>query len=72
MTAIESTIREMSANIFDMAIGVEMAEPVATFQLHKLLNMVTPEQAEAIKVGLPIAAEFAMDAAMARYDKRHA
>lgn len=68
---IEEIIREMAKNIFDHAvIDMPMAKPVGTFYLHKLLNMVSPEQAKEIAKQLPGITKSAMDKAIERYEAK--
>lgn len=67
---IEETARNMAANIFDSAFEVEMAQPVATFYLHKLLNMVSNEQAQAIMAALPEITDNAWRKAIERYNEK--
>lgn len=62
---LDSTIRGLAENVFDMMVGVEMAEPVATFYLWKLLNMVPQETAEGLLEKLPNMAKESWDTAVA-------
>lgn len=68
---LDSTIRNMSANIFDIVVDIPMAEPCATFYLWKLLNMIPQEKAEKLIENLPDMAKKSMDEAIARYNKKH-
>lgn len=68
---LDSTIRGLAENVFDMVMGFEMAEPVATFYLWKLLNMVPQEKAERLLRNLPDMAKASMDAAIERYNRKH-
>lgn len=72
MNLVEFTIRNLAENIFDMAVGVEMAQPVATFYLHALLNMVPEDKAEKILEKLPSITEHCMDEALRRFEAKHA
>lgn len=72
MTLVEFTIRNLAENIFDMAVGVEMAEPVATWYLHALLNMVPNDKAEKIIEALPGITETCMKKALDHFQATHA
>lgn len=72
MNKLEPIIREMAANIFDMAVDVPMAQPVGTYYLHILLNMVPKDKAEKILESLPVITEKGMDAALDRFNAAHA
>lgn len=62
---LDSTIKNLSKNVFDMVAGVEMAEPVATFYLLKLLHMIPAEKAEHLLEKLPEIAKSSLEEAVA-------
>ena len=62
---LDSTIKALSKNVFDMVAVVEMAEPVATFYLLKLLRMIPAERAERLLERLPEIAKESWDEAIA-------
>lgn len=68
---LDSTIRGLAENVFDIVVDVQMAEPCATFYLWKLLNMIPQEKAERLLKELPDMAVTSMNAAIARYNEKH-
>lgn len=65
MTAnVEKITRNLVSNLFDIAVDVQMAEPVATFYLWKLLNMVPKEKAQKLMENLPGITEKSMQVAL--------
>lgn len=68
---LDSTIRGLAENVFDIIVDIPMAEPCATFYLWKLLNMIPQETAEKLLENLPDMAKAALDEAIARHNAKH-